>query len=100
MGSVGNSGYKAGDMTPGGRKFTEHGAERAIEREFDSKTIDSIIDNNKKNRVKEIDSDGNATWRYQDKRGNTVITDEWGEKIVTVYSYPESVNGGNYIPKK
>lgn len=42
---------------------------------------------------------GKVTRRYQDKRGNTVITDEWGEKIVTVYSYPTSANGGNYISK-
>ncbi|MEL7656352.1 MAG: hypothetical protein AAGU75_10650, partial [Bacillota bacterium] len=98
---ISSSDYKAGDMTPGGRMFTEHGAERANERGFDAKTIDNIIDNNKKNRVKEIDSDtGDVTWRYQDKRGNTVITNEWGDKIVTVYSYPESANGGNYIPKK
>ncbi len=51
-------------------------------------------------RVKEIDpDDGSVTWRYQDKRGNTVITNEWGDKVVTVYSYPPSANGGNYIPK-
>lgn len=88
-----------GDKTPGGRIFTKHGAERADERGFTSETIDNIINNNKKNRVKEIGDDGKAQWRYQDSRGNTVITDEWGENIVTVYSYPQGKNGGNYIPK-
>lgn len=89
---------KPGDKTKRGRVFTGHGAERANERKFTSDIIDSIIDNNAKHRVKEID-DGIVTWRYQDKRGNTVITDEWGEKIVTVYSHPEYVNNGEYIPK-
>ena len=92
---------KPGDKTPKGRKYTKHAAERANERGFDSQKIDSIIDNNYKHRVKEIDElTGEITWRYQDKRGNTVITDEWGDKIITVYSHPVSVNGGNYIPKK
>ncbi len=60
----------------------------------------SIIDNNKKTRAKEIGPEsGEVQWRYQDKRGNTVITDEWSTKIVTTYSYPKSANGGNYIPK-
>ncbi|WP_232436834.1 polymorphic toxin-type HINT domain-containing protein [Paenibacillus senegalimassiliensis] len=88
-----------GDKTPGGRIFTKHGAERADERGFTSETIDNIINNNKKNRVKEIGDDGKAQWRYQDSRGNTVITDEWGENVVTVYSYPQGKNHGNYIPK-
>ena len=35
----------------------------------------------------------------QDSRGNTVITDEYGEKIVMVYSYPRWKNHKNYIPK-
>ena len=92
---------QAGDKTPKGREYTKHGAERANERGFDSQKIDSIIDNNYKHRTKEIDKlTGKITWRYQDKRGNTVITNEWGDKIVTVYSNPTSVNGGNYIPKK
>ncbi|MFU1798610.1 hypothetical protein ACM1RC_32520 [Paenibacillus azoreducens] len=91
---------KAGDATKGGREFTGHGAERANERGFSSEQIDNIINNNKNTRVKEIDpEDGSVTWRYQDKRGNTVITNEWGDKVVTVYSYPQSANGGNYIPK-
>jgi hypothetical protein len=95
-----NAGYKAGDTTPGGRTYTKHGAEQANDRGFDSKTVDSIIDNNKKTRVKEIDPEsGKVQWRYQDKRGNTVITDEWSTKIVTTYSNPKSANGGNYIPK-
>ena len=92
---------QAGDKTPKGREYTKHGAERANERGFDSQKIDSIIDNNYKHRTKEIDKlTGKITWRYQDKRGNTVITNEWGDKIVTVYSNPTSGNGGNYIPKK
>lgn len=89
----------SGDETPKGRKYSIHAAQRANERGFDSKTIDNIIDNNKKNRVKEIDENGIITWRYQDKRGNTVITNENGDTIVTVYSYPASVNNGNYISK-
>lgn len=92
--------YKAGDKTARGREYSKHAAERANGRGFDSQIIDSIIDNNYKSRVKEIDKlTGQVTWRYQDKRGNTVITDNWGDKIVTVYSYPKSSNGGNYIPK-
>ncbi|MFQ9661153.1 MAG: RHS repeat-associated core domain-containing protein [[Clostridium] symbiosum] len=84
-----------GDKTPKGREYTQHGAERANERGFDSQKVDSIIDNNYKHRTKEIDKlTGKVTWRYQDKRGNTVITNEWGDKIVTVYSYPTSTNGG------
>lgn len=91
---------KAGDKTPKGREYTQHGADRANERGFDSQKVDSIIDNNYKSRTKEIDKvTGEVTWRYQDKRGNTVITNEWGDKIVTVYSYPRSANGGKYIPK-
>lgn len=90
----------AEDKTPNGREYTQHAAERANERGFDSQKIDSIIDNNYKYRTKEIDKlTGQVTWRYQDKRGNTVITNEWGDKIVTVYSHPTSANGGNYIPK-
>ena len=90
----------AEDKTPKGREYTQHAAERANERGFDSQKIDSIIDNNYKHRTKEIDKlTGQVTWRYQDKRGNTVITNEWGDKIVTVYSHPTSANGGNYIPK-
>lgn len=91
---------KPGDKTPKGREYTQHGAVRANERGFDSQKVDSIIDNNYKHRTKEIDKlTGKITWRYQDKRGNTVITNEWGDKIVTVYSHPISANGGNYIPK-
>ena len=96
----GGTEIQAGDKTPGQREYTQHGAQRANERGFDSQKIDSIIDNNYNKRVKEIDRlTGEVTWRYQDKRGNTVITNEWDDKIVTVYSHPEYVNGGNYIPK-
>ena len=95
-----DSKIQSGDKTQKGREYTKHGAERANERGFDSQKIDSIIDNNYKQRTKEIDKlTGEVTWRYQDKRGNTVITNEWGDKIVTVYSHPTSANGGNYIPK-
>ena len=62
--------------------------------------IDNIINNNRENRFKEINPDtGKMQWRYQDKRGNTAITDESGNKIVTVYSHPQDVNNGAYIPK-
>lgn len=78
---------KSGDKTPKGREYTQHDAERANERSFTSEQIDNIIDNNYKHRIKEIDKfTGEITWRYQDSRGNTVITNEWGDKIVTVYS--------------
>ncbi len=90
---------KKGDVTPRGRVFTEHGAERANERGFTKEVVDSIVDNNSKKRVKEIDPiTGKVTWRYQDSRGNTVITNENGD-IVTVYNHPESKNKGNYVPK-
>ncbi len=96
----GNSEIKKGDKTSKGRQYTGHAAKRANERGFDSQKIDSIIENNYNNRVKEVDRvTGEVTWRYQDKRGNTVITNEWGDNIVTVYSYPKFLNKGNYIPK-
>ncbi|HEX9060714.1 MAG TPA: polymorphic toxin-type HINT domain-containing protein, partial [Clostridia bacterium] len=97
----GNKGnYKAGDKTPDGKILTNHAAERANERGFDDTTIDNIVKNNIKNRKKEIDKEtGELGWRYQDARGNTVITSEWGDRIITVYSYPKSKNGGNFIPK-
>ena len=90
-----------GDKTPRGREYTQHGAERANERGFGSQKIDSIIDNNYSKRVKEIDelTGKVVTWRYQDTRGNTVITNEWRDKIIIVYSHSTYVNGGNYIPK-
>ena len=91
---------KKGDKTPKGREYTDHGAERANERNFTDESVDNIIDNNYKHRKKEVDDiTGQDTWRYQDKRGNTVITNEYGDKIVSVYSYPKSKNGGNFIPK-
>ena len=93
------SDYRIGDKTPKGRTFTNHGAERANERGFEAQVIDNIIDNNKAKRVKEIDEDGQVTWRYQDKRGNTVITNEWSDSIITVYSHPKDINNGKYIPK-
>lgn len=42
---------------------------------------------------------GEQTWRYQDKRGNTVITDENSQRIVTVYSHLKNINDTKYIPK-
>ncbi|VYT90657.1 hypothetical protein [Metakosakonia massiliensis] len=91
---------QAGDKTPNGREFTEHGAQRANERGFTPESIDNIINNNRKNRVKEINPEtGRTQWRYQDARGNTVITNEDGGKIVTVYSYPQGAAEGMYIPK-
>ena len=96
----GNKVLKSTDKTPQGRTITDHAAERMNERGFSGRDIDNIIANNKKNRVKEVDENGQITWRYQDKRGNTVITDESGERIVTVYSHPKKINGGNYIPKE
>lgn len=37
--------HKAGDRTPKGREFTDHGAERANQRRYTVEDIDSIIDN-------------------------------------------------------
>jgi len=52
-------------MLSRGQEDTNHGTERANERGFDSQKIDSIIDNNAKSRVKEIDElTGDVTWRY------------------------------------
>ena len=91
---------QTGDKTPGGREFTDHGADRANERGFTSESIDSIINNNRKNRVKEIDpKSGRIQWRYQDARGNTVITNETSDRIITVYSHPDKANNSNYIPR-
>ncbi len=92
--------YNLGEQTPRGRIFTSHGALRANERNFTAHIIDSIIDNNKKKRVKETDKEtGIQGWRYQDKKGNTVVLDyNTNTKIITVYSYPKYKNGGNYIP--
>ncbi len=90
---------KTGDKTAKGRTFSDHGADSANDRDFSSKNVDDIIDNNKKTRDKEITDKGEVRWRYQDKRGNTVITNESSDRIITVYSHPRSVNGGKYIPK-
>lgn len=90
---------KAGDITPQVKEFSMHGADQANTRGFSPKSIDKIIVHNSKNRVKEIGSTGRIQWRYQDNRGDTVISNEWADKIVTVYSHPKSLNGGNYIPK-
>ncbi|WP_208929192.1 hypothetical protein [Enterococcus rotai] len=84
-----------GDLTPGGRSLSTHGAERANERGFTPETIDSIIDNNMKNRSSRIDELGRKTWEYIDPRGNKVVTNEWGG-IISVHS---PAPGGVYIPK-
>lgn len=92
---------QTGDKTPRGRVYTKHGADRTNERKFTSEIIDNIIDNNRKNRVREINPEiGTVQYRYQDKRGNTVITDEFTTRIITLYSYPESKNKSEYIPLK
>ncbi|EOD2820400.1 TPA: hypothetical protein U2K68_001603 [Providencia stuartii] len=91
---------KAGDVTPKGRTYIKHGAERAEERGFSSEQIDNIIDNNQKSKTKQIDPmSGEQTWRYQDKRGNTVFTDEHSQCIITVYSHPKNINDTKYISK-
>lgn len=74
-------------QTPGGHSFSEHGAQRANERDFNSQTIDNIINNNKKNRKSRIDQ-GRKTWEYTDSRGNKVVTNENGG-IVSVHSPAE-----------
>ena len=90
---------KGGDKTPSGAELSYHAAGQANDRHFSLKNIDDIILNNKKHRKKEIQSDGEIHWRYQDKRGNTVITNEYGTRVITVCSHPASVNNEKYIPK-
>ena len=100
--SLGNSAktdLKGGDKTPSGVELSYHAADQANERRFTLKNIDDIILNNKKNRKKEFHLNGEIRWRYQDKRGNTVITNEDGTKVITVYSHPASANNEKYIPK-
>ncbi|EUJ23389.1 hypothetical protein PGRAN_08509 [Listeria grandensis FSL F6-0971] len=87
---------KTGDKTSRGRSFSEHGAERANERDFSKDTIDSIIDNNMKTRKSKVDDLGRKTWEYTDARGNKVVTNESGG-IISVHS---PLPGGTYIPKK
>ena len=91
---------KGGDKTPSGAELSYHAADQANERKFTLKNIDDIILNNRKKRTKEIQPDGEIRWRYQDQRGNTVITDEWGKRVITVYSHPASKNNKRYIPKE
>ena len=87
------------DKTPSGVELSYHAANQANERRFTLKNIDDIILNNKKNRKKEFHLNGEIRWLYQDKRGNTVITNEDGTRIITVYSHPASANNEKYIPK-
>lgn len=84
-----------GDVTPGGRSMSTHGAERANERGFTPEIIDAIIDNNTKTRKSKIDELGRKTWEYIDSRGNKVVTNDRGG-IVSVHS---SAPKGKYIPK-
>ena len=90
---------KSGDKIPSGAELSDHAAKQANDRNFTLKNIDDIILNNKKTRQKELHTNGEIRWRYQDKRGNTVITNDDGTRIITVYSHPASKNNGNYIPK-
>ena len=90
---------KGGDKTPSGVELSIHAAGQANRRDFTLKNIDDIILNNKKHRKKEFHPNGEIRWRYQDKRGNTVITNEYGTRVITVYSHPASVNNEKYIPK-
>jgi RHS repeat-associated protein len=81
------AGYKVGDRTPGGRVITDHAAGRMNERGFSDKVVDRIIDNNRRTRDKEVDPiTGKVTWKYEDSRGNVVITNENGTKVVTTYN--------------
>ena len=100
--SLGNSAraaLKSGDKIPSGAELSYHAAKQANDRIFTLKNIDDIILNNKKIRQKEFHPNGEIRWRYQDKRGNTVITNEDGTRIITVYSHPASKNNEQYIPK-
>jgi RHS repeat-associated protein len=76
--------YQAGHRTPGGRELSDHAARRANAREFTDKIIDNIINANKSSRQKQIDDDGSAKWKYTDKQGNVVVTNEKGDRIITV----------------
>ena len=86
---------KVPNATPKGRSYTDHAQERAIERGFSDQRIDAIVDNNAKNRVGAVDSQGRKTWEYSDARGNTVVLNESGG-IVTTFS---PIPGGRYIEK-
>ena len=88
-----------GDKTSSGAELSYHAARQANIRHFSLKNIDDIILNNRKTRRKEIQPDGEIRWRYQDKRGNTVITNGDGTRVITVYSHPASANNEKYIPK-
>ena len=90
---------KSGDKIPSGAELSYHAAKQANDRNFTLKNIDDIILNNKKTRKKEFYPNGEIRWRYQDKRGNTVITNGDGTRVITVYSHPASANNEKYIPK-
>jgi len=101
---VHNSDMCGGDQTPGGRTFSDYSANRANTRGFTKQNIDDIINNNANTRVRQTDYNPDTgtvqvRWRYQDSRGNVVITDEWGDTIITVYGYHPNTGEGNYIPK-
>jgi RHS repeat-associated protein len=89
-----NDGYTAGHRTPGGRTLSGHAAGRANDRGFTDRIIDNIVNNNARNREKQIDEKGRVTWKYTDKRGNTVIVNENGD-VVTVYGKGKK---GAYVP--
>ena len=102
---VHNCGYQGGDTTPGGLAYTQYSAQRANKRGFTSDTIDNIVRNGGKTRKVEWLPDSNdpsilvKRWRYQDSRGNVVITNEYSDTIITVYGYHPNTGEGDYISK-
>ena len=101
---VHNCEISAGDETPQGLQFTDHAAEQANERNFNSEGIDNIVRKFRDSRVRQFDPtkplNEQGTWRYQDSRGNVVVTNGGGDRIVTVFSHPPEANGTKYIPNK
>nr|WP_268907069.1 hypothetical protein [Dictyobacter arantiisoli] len=92
-----------GGETPGGLEFTDHGAARANERGFTPEAIDNIVRQGRKiEQWVPTEKDPGILekrFRFSDKRGNTVVTNQYIERIITVFSHPASLNDTNFIPK-
>ena len=74
--------YSVGDETPGGRKFTRHGAERANERGYSGEDIDDILDSWTNSYPQE---NGKIAYAKSQTYGyDVVVMDEDGETIVSV----------------
>jgi RHS repeat-associated protein len=101
-GATSGGGYKAGDETPGGLRFTVHGADQANQRHFTAEIIDSIYRTFWKTRVKQLDYNTKThlydlRWRITDSRGNVIVVDASGN-IVSVFGRHPRTGEGDYIP--